>query len=961
MNFKNLNILVALIRNIVREESLDIQLLKYLRDVKYFDQLSLLEKNALTPLASLCQRAGEKLHYSDRNLIFLRLVEFIHGNYQLKNYSEEIETVRQYFRIDYVKNYLDIFNQNIAHNDFYKYRTIEIIPMRQDSTDGLWVDENKPKTLQATYFLEAEGIQAPIFIIYLRHLNVFMVKTYSTQEVYFNKHLLRADFFELFGPTDLLHLNKHKTLDFLNLKKIHQEQNKLPGLILEANNIAFSRRKKIKLHPLDIKAHEGELIAIHGYDSSGKTAIINILAGLSAPTQGKVSLNGYHYDTNWHLLKRVIGFVPDKDLLFDELSVYQNLYHYCKLFLGKLTRVEIEIKIADLLKKLQLEDIQHRIVGPVQKNRINPGKRKLVNIALELLKDPSVILIDDIITDLNDAETQLILDILQAECLAGKIVITSINHTFQHTLLNFDRLYLLDYSGYLIFEGAPTQLPDFLHNIYLDNLRQIANSDQHQHLSVLNLVNTPKYDQAGFLAESRAIPPEILHRKMDHQKKTNGQSKVKEVLPLHSTRIPKLEVQLWHFFIRNFAVKAASGINILIALLMALFLAFTTGILIKDPFDEINYSDNQNILHYYFIMFIMSFGVGLFMSALEIYRERYIAARETLLGLNWFSYINAKIVLLVIMVGVLLLPYIVLTQKMIQHPPSTVFLWVLSLTMAINGLLIGLIVSSLAMNQFRLNIAIIILFMLQLLFGGGMTLNKSYVYNHSTVQHITNLTPIRWAIEAMVVRTVTDNEYDKQTFPLQYKQQACTFYLETGIPYLAAKFDQEPKAKEVQEIIAREFQLMNQQFNLFPFEYQDSIMLGSHNPEVISSLQNYMTYLYFFLTRLKESLQQELENILSNEQMAYLERNHNSLLFTVATLEPEMDMEIQERFELKNTGIFHIPHQMARAPVFSANKLIGKQNLDTYHFNLIILWLMNTLLYLFLVANPLRFYKKWDT
>jgi hypothetical protein len=177
--------------------------------------------------------------------------------------------------------------------------------------------------------------------------------------------------------------------------------------------------------------------------------------------------------------------------------------------------------------------------------------------------------------------------------------------------------------------------------------------------------------------------------------------------------------------------------------------------------------------------------------------------------------------LLAVAVALLLGVYVYVNLKVIQHPPFTYSLWSTSFALAINGLLVGLIISSLAANQSRLYVAIPIVLILHLLFGGGLTLNKSYVFNKSFVQNITNLTPIRWATEAVVVKSVIQNEYYAQLYPIEFQIKQCDYFLETGIPGIVGMLDKEIIDENDLNEIIRELNIIERGFMVFPFEFKE--------------------------------------------------------------------------------------------------------------------------------------------
>src|ERR1039457_5509328 len=103
-------------------------------------------------------------------------------------------------------------------------------------------------------------------------------------------------------------------------------------ITFSVNNIEYKFKSgKIGLHPLNFSENAGKLIGVMGGSGSGKSTLLNILNGNYTPLNGEVLINGYNLHTQKKELEGVIGFIPQDDLLIEELTVYQNLFYSSKL------------------------------------------------------------------------------------------------------------------------------------------------------------------------------------------------------------------------------------------------------------------------------------------------------------------------------------------------------------------------------------------------------------------------------------------------------------------------------------------------------------------------------------------------------------------------------------------------------------------------------------------------------
>ena len=128
------------------------------------------------------------------------------------------------------------------------------------------------------------------------------------------------------------------------------------------------------MHNLNFTLHSGELLAIMGGSGTGKTTLLSILNGSLIPQEGHITINGH--DITEQKAKDLIGFVPQDDLLIEELTVYQNLYYTAKLCFASLSEEEIDRRVMKILKDLGLDATKDLKVGSAINKYISGGQRK---------------------------------------------------------------------------------------------------------------------------------------------------------------------------------------------------------------------------------------------------------------------------------------------------------------------------------------------------------------------------------------------------------------------------------------------------------------------------------------------------------------------------------------------------------------------------------------------------------
>lgn len=207
-----------------------------------------------------------------------------------------------------------------------------------------------------------------------------------------------------------------------------------PVLHVEGLGKRFGTRQA--LSDVSFSAHAGELVAVIGANGAGKTTLLSILAGVQAPSAG--------------IVKRVakeIGWVPQQGALYSKLSVAENL----RLF-ARLEKVaDPEAVVARMLDQTGLVDRAEERV-----DRLSGGNRQRVNVALGLLADPPVILLDEPSSALDPGQRERLWLLVADLAAAGASVLYS-THIVAEAQRYARRVLVLD-QGSLLFDGTPEEL-----------------------------------------------------------------------------------------------------------------------------------------------------------------------------------------------------------------------------------------------------------------------------------------------------------------------------------------------------------------------------------------------------------------------------------------------------------------------------------------------------------------------
>lgn len=219
---------------------------------------------------------------------------------------------------------------------------------------------------------------------------------------------------------------------------------------------------KTILDHVSLTINAGELVAICGGSGAGKTTFMNCINGFEPATSGQVIVSGNDLYKNYSSLKNHIGYVPQQDIVHNDLTLEDMLTYTAKLRLqSDITKEEIQKTVNNVLEMVDLTKEKDTFI-----KKLSGGQRKRASIAVELVSDPSLFFLDEPTSGLDpEAETHLMHRLKNLSHEKGKTVIV-ITHTLQNIHL-FDKIIFLAPGGKLCFYGSPDEAKAFFE---VDNL-----------------------------------------------------------------------------------------------------------------------------------------------------------------------------------------------------------------------------------------------------------------------------------------------------------------------------------------------------------------------------------------------------------------------------------------------------------------------------------------------------------
>jgi len=222
------------------------------------------------------------------------------------------------------------------------------------------------------------------------------------------------------------------------------------GVDIQADGYAIEVKRLIKsygehhaLRGIDLSVKWGDILAIFGPNGAGKTTLLKVLATLVKPSAGDVSVAGFNLKQDAIMIRRRIGVVTHQTLLYDDLSAYENLRFYGKMY----DVSNLRDRINQLVAQVGLES---RIHDPVR--TLSRGMQQRLAIARALIHDPPVLLLDEPGTGLDQHASALFATILNSAANKQRAVLMT-SHSLEQGAALSSRIAIMA-DGKIAYEGS---------------------------------------------------------------------------------------------------------------------------------------------------------------------------------------------------------------------------------------------------------------------------------------------------------------------------------------------------------------------------------------------------------------------------------------------------------------------------------------------------------------------------
>lgn len=928
-------------------------------------------------ILGICKKINKTLTQEQKVVVLVRLFELVATD---RKFSEQ--------RMAIINTVAEVFNILPEEYDSIKTFVVEEEKKELDIQSILFIN-SKEETFEHAKHLKIEELDKNLFILKIKSVDLYFLRYTGNEVILLNGLPVRSENVYLFANGSAIRFPKGKPVYYSDVVSKFMSDITSAHISYNVNNLEFKfPNGAIGLRNINMSEEQGRLIGIMGASGAGKTTLLNVLTGMETPSAGEVLINGINLHTEKEKIEGVIGYIPQDDLLIEELTVYENLYFNAKLCFKNLSEEKINEKVTNTLSSLGLLDRKDLKVGSPLKKTISGGQRKRLNIALELIREPPILFVDEPTSGLSSRDSENVMDLLRELAMKGKLIFVVIHQPSSDIYKMFDKMLILDTGGYLIYYGNPVEAVT-----YFKKIDAQINSDQGECPNcgnvnpelIFNIIDAQVVDEFGRYTNKRKVQPTEWESKFQERHKLEKYpDQVEE--PPKSLDIPKWIKQVFIYFKRDSLAKISNKQYILLNILEAPLLGFILSFLIRyiaDPNSKIYiFRENENIPIYIFMSMIVAMFLGLMISGEEIFKDQKILQREAFLNLSRSGYLISKITILFILSAIQAFLFVLVGNLILGVKGLWFEYWWALFSIATFSNILGLNLSSAFNSAVTIYIMIPLVMIPQMALGGAMfsfdKLNRA-IGSVEGVPPVCELMATRWVYEGLMVRQFKDNEFEKDFFELEQKMAIADFKSVYYLPEITDRIDYclqnyQTKNDSVKEIVDEKLKLIKNELYKetirvprMKFAELDKININDFNEKVgkitlqyVKKLNAYYGIIFSEASKKKEKIIGYLDKNYPGVYLAKRQSYHNEAVSDIVKkiYEKNKIIAYKDRLIQQVDPIFEVPwvkHSFDfRAHFYSPTKHFAGKDIDTFWFNIWVVWVMTLVGYIALYYDWLK-------
>jgi ABC-type multidrug transport system ATPase subunit len=496
-------------------------------------------------------------------------------------------------------------------------------------------------------------------------------------------------------------------------------------LRVEAINLNKWVRKDLNiLKNISLLFQPREFVVVVGQSGGGKSTLVDAIAGYRPATDGDVYVNEINVYQNFDAIRNDIGFVPQRDIIHMELTVFQALDYAAKLRMPPDTsKEERHRRIEEVLDDL---DLAHR--RDVQISGLSGGQQKRVSIGVELLTKPGLFYLDEPTSGLDPGTETSLMQLMRRLADQGRTIVL-ITHATKNVMLA-DKVVFLARGGHLTWFGPPDEALAYFDQFRSERDRRARDIEFDEIYSILDDPAKGSPEEWGDRFRNNPAYEKYIStplREKDHA--PTGQHRAPSTVAPGPKR--DRQVSSWRQFqilsSRNLKILTRDRFGMILMLaapplvsLLDVILALVLG---RDPFAFGEGGSMPNVMITLFLLTVYGVMVGGLAQMREIVKEQDVYKRERLVNLRLFPYVMSKIWIAALLAVYASLVYMVVHTLAFDMPGGSVefLLMFISLTLAtMAGMMLGLFASALAPNANSAPLIVVLFMLPQIVLGGAL-------------------------------------------------------------------------------------------------------------------------------------------------------------------------------------------------------------------------------------------------
>jgi ABC-type multidrug transport system ATPase subunit len=542
------------------------------------------------------------------------------------------------------------------------------------------------------------------------------------------------------GPQDTVRMGPYR---FVMAEDQFIRYDETSGLRVEAVGLNKWVRKNLNiLENISLIFQPREFIVVVGQSGGGKSTLVDAVAGYRPASHGRVLVNGIDVYRNFDAVRNEIGYVPQRDIIHMELTVYQALDYAARLRMPRDTsKAERHKRIMEVLEDL---DLIHR--KDVQISGLSGGQQKRVSIGVELLTSPGLFFLDEPTSGLDPGTETAFMHLMRRLADQGRTIVM-VTHATKNVMLA-DKVVFLARGGYLAWFGPPDEALAYFDKYRTERERRSKEMEFDQIYAVLDDQSKGSAKEwAQRFQEHSAYQKYILEPLQSRQaslplvsaaqapKRARGKAKassLNQFMVLSARNVKILTRDRSSLTLMILAAPLVGMLDFIIAPLMG-----------RNPFDYMT-GDAANGSITLFLLTIYCLLVAGLSQMREFVKESEIYKRERLVNLKIFPYVSSKVWVALLLAFYHAAAYTVIHFLAFEMPGGTleIGLFYVTLVLAVMaGMMGGLLASAMAPASSSAPMIMILLIVPQIVLSGALAPVPS---------SISQIASTRWAFESFI-------------------------------------------------------------------------------------------------------------------------------------------------------------------------------------------------------------------